>query len=89
VISSVTAPFCGACTRVRISTEGTLFTCLFAGSGHDLRAMMRSGCSDTELADAMAAIWRDRTDRYSEVRSSLTEDLRRTGQHVEMSYIGG
>ena len=89
VISSVTAPFCGSCTRVRISTEGKLFTCLFADRGHDLRGMMRSGCTDEELADAMAVIWRRRTDRYSEIRSSLTEELRRTGKHVEMSYIGG
>ena len=89
VISSVTAPFCGSCTRVRISTEGTLFTCLFADRGHDLRGMMRGGCSDEELAEAMAAIWRRRADRYSEIRSSLTEELRRSGKHVEMSYIGG
>jgi cyclic pyranopterin phosphate synthase len=89
VISSVTAPFCGACTRVRISTEGTLFTCLFADAGHDLRAMMRAGCTDQELAEKMAIIWRRRTDRYSEIRSSLTEELRRSGKHVEMSYIGG
>ncbi len=89
VISSVTAPFCGTCTRVRISTEGKLFTCLFADRGHDLRALLRSGCTDQELAEAMASIWRRRTDRYSEIRSSLTEDLRSSGKHIEMSYIGG
>lgn len=89
VISSVTAPFCGTCTRVRISTEGKLYTCLFADSGHDLRAMMRGGCTDAELAAAMASIWRVRNDHYSEIRSSLTEELRRGGRHVEMSYIGG
>lgn len=89
VISSVTAPFCGTCTRVRISTEGKLYTCLFAESGHDLRGMMRSGCTDAELSEAMASIWRARTDRYSEIRSSLTDELRRSGKHVEMSYIGG
>lgn len=89
VISSVTAPFCGSCTRVRISTEGKLYTCLFADSGHDLRDMMRGGCSDAELSAAMASIWRVRDDHYSEVRSSLTEELRRHGRHVEMSYIGG
>ena len=89
VISSVTAPFCHTCTRVRISTEGKLFTCLFADQGHDLRAMMRSGCTDEELTEAMSSIWRRRTDRYSEIRSSLTEELRRSAKHVEMSYIGG
>lgn len=89
VISSVTAPFCGTCTRVRISTEGKLFTCLFAESGHDLRALMRGGCTDAELESAMASIWRARTDRYSEVRSSLTEELRHRAHRVEMSYIGG
>jgi cyclic pyranopterin phosphate synthase len=89
VISSVTAPFCGTCTRVRISTEGQLFTCLFADHGHDLRALMRGGCTDAELETAMASIWRARDDRYSEVRSSLTEELRRRPNRVEMSYIGG
>lgn len=89
VISSVTAPFCGTCTRVRISTEGKLFTCLFADSGHDLRDMMRSGCTDEELESRMASIWRQRNDHYSEIRSSLTEELRRSGRHIEMSYIGG
>lgn len=89
VISSVTAPFCGTCTRVRISTEGKLFTCLFAASGHDLRGMMRSGCADEELAQTMASIWGQRADHYSEIRSSMTEELRRSGRHIEMSYIGG
>lgn len=89
VISSVTAPFCGTCTRVRISTEGKLFTCLFAESGHDLRGMMRSGCTDAELEKTMGGIWRRRDDHYSEVRSSMTEQLRRSSKHIEMSYIGG
>jgi cyclic pyranopterin phosphate synthase len=89
VISSVTAPFCGTCPRVRISTEGKLFTCLFADRGHDLRALMRGGCSDAELESAMASIWRARDDHYSEVRSSLTEKLRHRPHRVEMSYIGG
>lgn len=89
VISSVTAPFCGTCTRVRISTEGKLYTCLFADAGHDLRAMLRGGCTDADLAQTMATIWRARDDHYSEIRSSLTEELRRGGRHVEMSYIGG
>lgn len=89
VISSVTAPFCGTCTRVRISTEGKLFTCLFAESGHDLRGLMRDGGTDADLESAMRSIWRSRDDHYSEVRSSLTEELRHRAHRVEMSYIGG
>ena len=86
VISSVTQAFCHSCTRARISTEGVLYTCLFATAGHDLKALMRGGCSDEELAAAMARIWRARTDNYSEARSELTQ---LPGKKVEMSYIGG
>ena len=90
VISSVTASFCHSCTRARISTDGKLFTCLFATGGSDLRALMRGGCSDEQLSSAMAQIWRERTDRYSELRSAKARDLRATGEKkVEMSYIGG
>ena len=90
VISSVTQSFCHSCTRVRISTEGQLFTCLFATEGHDLRALMRSGCSDPQLSTAMAGIWRERTDHYSELRSAMTKDpLSAVGKKIEMSYIGG
>jgi cyclic pyranopterin phosphate synthase len=90
VISSVTQSFCASCTRARVSTEGKLFTCLFATKGHDLRALMRSGCSDEQLADLMAGIWQGRTDRYSELRSATTSELRTTGpKKIEMSYIGG
>jgi cyclic pyranopterin phosphate synthase len=89
VISSVTQSFCHSCSRARISVDGTLYTCLFATSGHDLRAIMRGGGSDEELGDAMARIWRARTDRYSELRSANTGALRATGPRVEMSYIGG
>ena len=85
VIASVTQPFCGDCTRSRISAEGRLYTCLFATRGHDLRALVRGGASDEELHDTIGRIWGRRTDRYSEVRSSRTEELPR----VEMSYIGG
>lgn len=88
VISSVTQAFCSTCTRVRISTEGKLFTCLFASDGHDLRALMRGGCSDAELTTVMAHLWRARTDRYSELRSANTEALPKRGK-IEMSYIGG
>jgi GTP 3',8-cyclase len=85
VISSVTQPFCGDCTRARLSAEGKLHTCLFAVRSHDLRALLRDGASDTELFDAIARIWRVRDDRYSEIRSAETVDLPK----VEMSYIGG
>lgn len=89
VISSVTQSFCHSCSRVRVSTEGKLYTCLFATEGHDLRALMRGGCSDEELSGAMATIWRQRTDRYSELRGSNTGELRPTAKRIEMSYIGG
>jgi cyclic pyranopterin phosphate synthase len=85
VIASVTQPFCGDCTRARLSAEGRLYTCLFGLRGHDLRALVRGGASDEELADAVGAIWGKRADRYSEIRSSRTVDLPK----VEMSYIGG
>jgi len=89
VISSVTQAFCHSCSRARVSVEGRLFTCLFATTGHDLRALMRGGCTDDELAAAMAKIWRQRTDRYSELRGAATARLRRPGERIEMSYIGG
>ena len=85
VISSVTQPFCGGCTRARLSAEGRLFTCLFAVRGHDLRAVVRDGASDEDLDEAIATIWRGRTDRYSELRTAQTASLPK----VEMSYIGG
>ncbi len=85
VISSVTRPFCGDCTRARLSAEGTLYTCLFATGGDDLRALLRSGASDEEIAAAITSVWMARTDRYSELRSAATLGLPK----VEMSYIGG
>jgi cyclic pyranopterin phosphate synthase len=85
VISSVTQPFCRDCTRARISAEGKLYTCLFAVDGHDLRSMLRSGVSDTELTDAIAAIWTRRGDRYSESRSAATSTLPK----IEMFAMGG
>jgi cyclic pyranopterin phosphate synthase len=85
VISSVTQPFCADCSRARLSTEGRLYTCLFAASGHDLRGLLRGGASDVQLAGAIGQLWQTRDDRYSEIRSSQT-----LGQHkIEMSYIGG
>ena len=85
VITSVTQPFCGDCTRARISAEGKLFTCLFAIRGTDLRALLRSGATDDELRDAIAGVWTKRADRYSEIRTDRTAELPR----IEMSYIGG
>jgi GTP 3',8-cyclase len=85
VITSVTEPFCGDCTRARLSADGRLYTCLFATAGHDLRSVVRSGASDADLADALRAIWTRRDDRYSELRTLETVDLPK----VEMSYIGG
>ena len=85
VISSVTQAFCGSCNRMRLSTEGSLYTCLFAQSGHDLKSLLRGGAADAEIRDQIAAVWRARADRYSEVRTAETAKLRK----VEMSYIGG
>src|SRR5581483_6732466 len=85
VIASVTQPFCGACTRARLSAEGKLYTCLFAARGTDFRAALRAGASDDDLSEIVARVWRARDDRYSELRSQATADLPR----VEMSYIGG
>jgi cyclic pyranopterin phosphate synthase len=85
VIASVTQPFCGDCTRARVSAEGTLYTCLFATRGHDVRAMLRSGATDDAITEELARLWRARDDRYSDLRSSQTEGLPK----VEMSYIGG
>ncbi len=85
VITSVTQPFCGDCTRARISAEGKLYTCLFASVGHDLRAPLRGGQTDEQLFARIAGIWRVRDDRYSELRSAATSDLPK----VEMSHIGG
>src|SRR5581483_1237603 len=89
IIASVTQPFCGDCTRSRLSAEGKLYTCLFAVRGHDLRALLRGGATDEELAAKLAEIWRVRGDRYSELRSQATVDPAIGGRKVEMSYIGG
>jgi cyclic pyranopterin phosphate synthase len=84
-ISSISQPFCGDCTRARLSPEGELFTCLFGTRGHDLRALLRSGKSDAEIEDAVRRVWIVRNDRYSEMRTEATEPLPK----VEMSHIGG
>lgn len=86
VIASVTQPFCGTCTRLRLTPEGNIYTCLFAVEGTDLRAALRGGASDEALADLVGSVWRKRADRYSEIRSSLTDPDR---PKVEMYHIGG
>ena len=85
VISSVTQAFCRDCNRMRLSTEGSLFTCLFAQHGHDLKSLLRGGATDEDIRDRIAAVWRLRDDRYSEIRTAETARQRK----VEMSYIGG
>jgi len=85
IISSITEPFCGDCTRARLSPEGELYTCLFGNRGHDFRTLLRNGSTDDEIAAFLASVWRIRDDRYSEIRSDATAGLRR----VEMSHIGG
>ena len=92
VISSVTQAFCHDCNRARLSTEGKLFLCLFAHQGHDLRALLRGGYSDEQIAGAIGLIWADRADRYSELRSAQPPDASsasETARRVEMHYIGG
>lgn len=85
VISSVTQAFCSGCTRIRLSTDGKLYTCLFATSGHDLRQLLRGGAGDEEVAAAIARIWQARDDRYSELRAAGVPVTHK----IEMSYIGG
>jgi len=85
VIASVTQAFCRDCTRARLSTDGKLYTCLFATDGYDLRALLREGAGDAPIGNAIAAIWRQRADRYSEIRTGNTARIPK----VEMSYIGG
>jgi len=89
VISSVTQAFCHDCNRARLSTEGKLYLCLFASQGYDLRSLLRGGASDADIASAIAPIWQQRNDRYSELRSSLPADTGQGARRVEMSYIGG
>jgi cyclic pyranopterin phosphate synthase len=85
VIASITEPFCGTCTRLRLSSEGRLYTCLFAAFGSDVRGPMRAGATDDELLSLVRGIWERREDRYSELRTSGPKRLPR----IEMSYIGG
>lgn len=85
VISSVTEAFCSTCNRARLSTDGALYTCLFAQQGFDLKSLLRGGQDDVSIRDAIAAVWQHRTDRYSEIRTAETAKARK----VEMSFIGG
>jgi cyclic pyranopterin phosphate synthase len=85
VITSISQPFCGTCTRARLSAKGELYTCLFTGLGHDLRTPLRDGTSDDEIEKRITGIWKGRTDRYSAQRTTATLGLPK----VEMSYIGG
>jgi len=85
IITSVTQPFCGSCTRARLSAKGELYLCLFASHGHDLRKLLRGGSSDEEITRTLRTLWGARDDRYSDERSEATEGLRK----VEMSHIGG
>jgi len=85
LIASVTKPFCGGCTRARLSSDGRLHTCLFSGDGHDLRAPLRAGADDAQLSQLIAGIWSGRSDRYSQLRAQS----RRPPARPEMSYIGG
>jgi cyclic pyranopterin phosphate synthase len=85
VISSVTEAFCSSCTRARLSSDGVMYTCLFANKGYDLKSLLRSGKSDEDIHAAIAAVWRNRDDRYSEIRTNETAK----GPKVEMSFIGG
>jgi cyclic pyranopterin phosphate synthase len=89
VISSVTQAFCGSCNRARLSTEGHLYLCLFAQQGYDLRSLVRSNSGDEMLRDVIQCIWQSRTDRYSELRSSLDATAAAGVKRIEMSYIGG
>jgi len=85
-ISSVTQPFCGDCSRARLSSDGVFYTCLFAAHGTDLRAPLRGGATDEELLSRIRVVWQQRADRYSELRESLRQ---RGVEHVEMNYVGG
>jgi cyclic pyranopterin phosphate synthase len=89
VVSSVTQAFCGDCNRARLSTEGQLYLCLFAGQGYDLRSLVRSQATEGDLQSAIGHIWQGRGDRYSELRSALGPDTGAAVKRVEMSYIGG
>jgi cyclic pyranopterin phosphate synthase len=89
VVSSVTQPFCGTCTRLRLTADGKLHTCLFGSVGHDLRRALRDGATVDQVAVIIGELWTVRDDRYSELRSAMPDDVRSTQARPEMSYLGG
>jgi cyclic pyranopterin phosphate synthase len=89
LISSVTKAFCRDCNRARLSTEGKLFTCLFASRGHDLRTLLRAGRSDLEISSVLSELWNQRDDRYSELRGAQGTTTSSGERRIEMHYIGG
>jgi cyclic pyranopterin phosphate synthase len=89
LIHSISKPFCGGCTRLRLSADGKLYTCLFATQGHDVRALLRSGADEPELDRRVRALWRARADRYSAERSDAALVPAAGAAKIEMSYIGG
>jgi cyclic pyranopterin phosphate synthase len=94
VINSVTQAFCGDCNRARLSTDGSVYTCLFATAGHDLRSLLRGddhhpACTDADLAAAIHHLWQQRSDRYSEMRGTTPHRPLAATRRIEMSYIGG
>ena len=88
-ISSVSQPFCGTCSRARLSSEGKFYTCLFATQGLDLRGALRSGATDADLLQMIRGTWHGRVDRYSELRDALRRDRDPAERKIEMYYIGG
>lgn len=88
-ITSVSESFCSTCTRARLSSDGKFYGCLFAVDGFDIKTLMRDGISDEELTEVLTGVWDKRDDRYSEIRTEITEEMRRKRKKINMSYIGG
>ncbi|WP_462419899.1 GTP 3',8-cyclase MoaA [Salinicoccus sp. Marseille-QA3877] len=88
-ITSVSESFCSTCTRARLSSDGKFYGCLFAVEGFDIKTLMREGIDDSELQDILVGVWNKRDDRYSEIRTEITEERRQARKKINMSYIGG
>lgn len=88
-ITSVSESFCSTCTRARLSSDGKFYGCLFAVDGFDIKTLMRDGISDEELTEVLTGVWDKRDDRYSEIRTEITEEMRQKRKKINMSYIGG
>ena len=88
-ITSVSESFCSTCTRARLSSDGKFYGCLFAVEGFDIKTLMREGIDDSELHDILTGVWNKRDDRYSEIRTEITEERRKARKKINMSYIGG